>query len=442
MEDMTRIPPHSVESEQSILGSILLDKDAIITVTETIKPDDFYKEAHKIIYECMITLSNKGEPIDLITLTEELRKQGHLNDIGGISYITSLSTIVPTTSNVKYYADIVKEKSVLRKLIKASNEIINLGYSGATKIEDVLEQAEKSIFDISQEKTSDDFKSINLVLMDAYDMIEKLYTNKSDVTGITTGFKDLNKKINGLQRTDLILIAARPAMGKTAFSLNLVQNAALKGDASVAVFSLEMSKEQLVQRMLSSQSSVELKKIKTGTLNDNDWPRIVDAMAVLSDAKIHIDDTPGIKISELRSKCRKLKIEKGLDLVLIDYLQLMEGEGNNESRQQEISKISRSLKILAKELNCPVVALSQLSRAPEQRADHRPMLSDLRESGAIEQDADIVMFLYRDEYYHADSESKNIGEVIIAKNRHGETGSVELVWLGEVQRFGDKLRDL
>ena len=415
MEDMTRIPPHSVESEQSILGSILLDKDAIITVTETIKPDDFYKEAHKIIYECMITLSNKGEPIDLITLTEELRKQGHLNDIGGISYITSLSTIVPTTSNVKYYADIVKEKSVLRKLIKASNEIINLGYSGATKIEDVLEQAEKSIFDISQEKTSDDFKSINLVLMDAYDMIEKLYTNKSDVTGITTGFKDLNKKINGLQRTDLILIAARPAMGKTAFSLNLVQNAALKGDASVAVFSLEMSKEQLVQRMLSSQSSVELKKIKTGTLNDNDWPRIIDAMAVLSDAKIHIDDTPGIKISELRSKCRKLKIEKGLDLVLIDYLQLMEGEGNNESRQQEISKISRSLKILAKELNCPVVALSQLSRAPEQRADHRPMLSDLRESGAIEQDADIVMFLYRDEYYHADSESKNIGEVIIAK---------------------------
>ncbi|MCM0739552.1 replicative DNA helicase [Clostridioides difficile] len=442
MEDMTRIPPHSVESEQSILGSILLDKDAIITVTETIKPDDFYKEAHKIIYECMITLSNKGEPIDLITLTEELRKQGHLNDIGGISYITSLSTIVPTTSNVKYYADIVKEKSVLRKLIKASNEIINLGYSGATKIEDVLEQAEKSIFDISQEKTSDDFKSINLVLMDAYDMIEKLYTNKSDVTGITTGFKDLNKKINGLQRTDLILIAARPAMGKTAFSLNLVQNAALKGDASVAVFSLEMSKEQLVQRMLSSQSSVELKKIKTGTLNDNDWPRIIDAMAVLSDAKIHIDDTPGIKISELRSKCRKLKIEKGLDLVLIDYLQLMEGEGNNESRQQEISKISRSLKILAKELNCPVVALSQLSRAPEQRADHRPMLSDLRESGAIEQDADIVMFLYRDEYYRADSESKNIGEVIIAKNRHGETGSVELVWLGEVQRFGDKLRDL
>ncbi|RDY25507.1 replicative DNA helicase [Romboutsia weinsteinii] len=442
MEDMTRIPPHSVESEQSILGSILLDKDAIITVTENIRPDDFYKEAHKIIYECMIRLSNKGEPIDLITLTEELKKQGHLDDVGGISYITSLSTIVPTTSNVKYYADIVKEKSVLRKLIKASNDIINLGYDGATKIEDVLDQAEKRIFDISQEKTSDDFKSINLVLMDAYDQIEKLYTNKSDVTGITTGFNDLNKKINGLQRTDLILLAARPAMGKTAFSLNLVQNAALKGDASVAVFSLEMSKEQLVQRMLATQSHVELKKLKTGSLDENDWPRIIDAMAVLSNTNIHIDDTPGIKISELRSKCRKLKIEKGLDLILIDYLQLMEGEGNNESRQQEISKISRSLKMIAKEMNCPVVALSQLSRAPEQRADHRPMLSDLRESGAIEQDADIVMFLYRDEYYHPDSESKNIGEVIIAKNRHGETGSVELVWLGEVQKFADKARDM
>lgn len=442
MEDVTRIPPHSVESEQSILGAILLDKDAMITVSETIRANDFYKDAHRIIYECMIKLSNKNEPIDLITLTEELRKEGHLDDVGGISYITSLSTIVPTTSNVKYYADIVKEKSVLRKLIKASNEIISLGYDGSLKIEEVLDKAEKQIFDISQEKASDDFKSINTVLMDAYDTIERLYTSKTEITGVTTGFKDLNKRINGMQRTDLILIAARPAMGKTAFSLNLVQNAALKGNASVAVFSLEMSKEQLVQRMLSSQSSVELKKIKTGKLGENDWPRVIDAMAVLSNAKIYIDDTPGIKISELRSKCRKLKIEQGLDLILIDYLQLMEGDGNNESRQQEISKISRSLKIIAKELNCPVVALSQLSRAPEQRADHRPMLSDLRESGAIEQDADIVMFLYRDEYYHPDSEKKNIGEVIVAKNRHGETGAVELVWLGEVQKFADKARDM
>lgn len=442
MEDVGRIPPHSVESEQSILGSILLDKDAIITVTETIQPEDFYKEAHKIIYECMMKLNNKSEPIDLITLTEELKKQGHLEDVGGISYITSLSTIVPTTSNVKYYADIVKEKSVLRKLIKVSNDILNLGYDSSIKVEDILEKAEKQIFDISQEKSSEDFKSINSVLMDAYDMIEKLYTNKEDITGITTGFEDLNNKTNGLQRTDLILIAARPAMGKTAFSLNLVQNAALKGDASVAVFSLEMSKEQLVQRMLAAQSHVELKKIKNGSLDENDWPRIIDAMSVLSNSNIYIDDTPGIKISELRSKCRKLKIEKGLDLILIDYLQLMEGDGGNESRQQEISKISRSLKIIAKELNCPVIALSQLSRAPEQRADHRPMLSDLRESGAIEQDADIVMFLYRDEYYHPDSERKNIGEIIIAKNRHGETGSVELVWLGEIQKFANKAREM
>ena len=442
MEDIGRIPPHSVESEQSILGSILLDKEAIITVTETIQPEDFYKEAHKIIYECMMKLNNKNEPIDLITLTEELKKQGHLEDIGGISYITSLSTIVPTTSNVKYYADIVKEKSVLRKLIKVSNDILNSGYDSSIKVEDLLEKAEKKIFDISQEKSSEDFQSINSVLMDTYDMIEKLYTNKEDITGITTGFDDLNKKTNGLQRTDLILVAARPAMGKTAFSLNLVQNAALKGNASVAVFSLEMSKEQLVQRMLSAQSHVELKKIKNGSLDENDWPRIIDAMSVLSNASIYIDDTPGIKISELRSKCRKLKIEKGLDLILIDYLQLMEGDGGNESRQQEISKISRSLKVIAKELNCPVVALSQLSRAPEQRSDHRPMLADLRESGAIEQDADIVMFLYRDEYYHPDSDRKNIGEIIIAKNRHGETGSVELVWLGEIQKFANKAREM
>ena len=442
MADITRIPPHSVESEQSILGSILLDKDAIITVAETITPTDFYKDAHRIIYESMMALNNKNEPIDMVTLTDELRKRGYLDDIGGVTYLTSLSTIVPTTSNVKYYADIVKEKSVLRQLIKASNDIINLGYGSGESAENVLDFAEKKIFDISQERTNDDFKPINQVLMDTYDMIESIYSNKSDVIGVTTGFKDLNKKINGLQRTDLILVAARPAMGKTAFALNLVQNAAIKGNASVAVFSLEMSKEQLAQRMIAAQSNVELKKMKTGTLNDADWPRIISAMAVMSDAKIFIDDTPGIKINELRSKCRKLKMEQGLDLVMIDYLQLMESDSKNESRQQEISKISRSLKILAKVLDCPVVALSQLSRAPEQRADHRPVLSDLRESGAIEQDADIVMFLYRDEYYHSDSEKKDLAEIIIAKNRHGETGSVELVWMGSIQRFGDKVKDL
>ena len=434
-----RIPPHSVEAEQSVLGSILLDKEAMISVSETLVPEDFYKEAHKVIYESMLKLYNSQSEIDLITLTDELRDQGYLDDIGGIAYITSLSTVVPTTSNIKYYVNIVKEKSISRQLISAANDIINLGYDGSAKVEYVLENAEKKIFDISQERATNDFQPINQVISEALSMLEKLYEEKNDVTGLTTGFRDLNKKINGLQRSDLLLIAARPAMGKTAFALNLVQNAALKGDASVAVFSLEMSKEQLVQRMIASQSTVELKKIKTGTLADNDWPRITDGMAILSGAKIHIDDTPGIKISELRSKCRKLKIEKGLDLVLIDYLQLMEGEGQNESRQQEIAKISRSLKILAKELDCPVVALSQLSRAPEQRADHRPMLSDLRESGSIEQDADIVMFLYRDEYYNPDTEKKNIGEVIVAKNRHVETGTVELVWFGGIQKFADKM---
>ena len=434
-----RIPPHSVEAEQSVLGSILLDKEAMISVSETLVPEDFYKEAHKVIYESMLKLYISQSEIDLITLTDELRDQGYLDDIGGIAYITSLSTVVPTTSNIKYYVNIVKEKSISRQLISAANDIINLGYDGSAKVEYVLENAEKKIFDISQERATNDFQPINQVISEALSMLEKLYEEKNDVTGLTTGFRDLNKKINGLQRSDLLLIAARPAMGKTAFALNLVQNAALKGDASVAVFSLEMSKEQLVQRMIASQSTVELKKIKTGTLADNDWPRITDGMAILSGAKIHIDDTPGIKISELRSKCRKLKIEKGLDLVLIDYLQLMEGEGQNESRQQEIAKISRSLKILAKELDCPVVALSQLSRAPEQRADHRPMLSDLRESGSIEQDADIVMFLYRDEYYNPDTEKKNIGEVIVAKNRHGETGTVELVWFGGIQKFADKM---
>ena len=314
MEDNTRIPPHSVEAEQSVLGSILLDKDAMISVSETLIPEDFYKEAHRVIYECMLKLYNNQSEIDLITLADELRDQGYLDDIGGIAYITSLSTIVPTTSNIKYYINIVKEKSISRQLISAANDIINLGYDSSTKVEDVLENAEKKIFDISQERTTNDFQPINQVLTETLSMLEKLYEEKSDVTGLTTGFRDLNKKINGLQRSDLLLIAARPAMGKTAFALNLVQNAALKGDASVAVFSLEMSKEQLVQRMVAAQSSVELKKIKTGTLAANDWPRITDGMAVLSGAKIHIDDTPGIKISELRSKCRKLKIIRNINM--------------------------------------------------------------------------------------------------------------------------------
>ncbi|OPJ55430.1 replicative DNA helicase [Alkalithermobacter paradoxus] len=440
MEDKGRIPPHSVDAEQSVLGAILLDKDAIIVVSEIITAEDFYKDAHKEIYESIMSLYSKSEPIDLITLTEELKKRNTLDIVGGIAYLTSLSTAVPTSSNVKYYADIVKEKSILRKLIKSSHDILELGYSGSENVENILEQAEKSIFNISQEKTSDNFKPINEVLMNTYDMLEEISRNKGSITGITTGLTDLDRKTNGLQRTDLILIAARPAMGKTAFALNIAQNAALRANASVAIFSLEMSKEQLIQRVLSAQSHVELSKLKNGNLSEKEWPKLIEAMGVLSKLNVYIDDTPGITITEVRSKCRKLKIEKGLDLVMIDYLQLMEGDNKSESRQQEISKISRSLKILAKELDCPVIALSQLSRAPELRSDHRPILSDLRESGAIEQDADIVMFLYRDEYYHPDSEKKNIGEVIIAKHRHGETGTVELTWFGEFQKFHDLAR--
>jgi len=442
MDQAGRIPPHSIDAEQSILGSILLDKDAVVSVSEVIKPEDFYKEAHKEIYEAVLSLYRNSEPIDIITLTEEMKKRSTLDMAGGITYLTQLSTVVPTTSNVKNYANIVKEKAILRKLIKASSDILNIGYTNSEGVNNTLEIAQKKIFDISQEKTGDNFKSISEVLMTAYDSLEDLYKNKGKITGITTGFIDLDRKTNGLQRTDLVLIAARPAMGKTAFSLNLVQNAAMKDNISAAVFSLEMSKEQLIQRMLSAQSHVELNKLKTGNLDEDDWPKLIEAMAALSKADIYIDDTPGITVMEMRSKCRRLKMEKGLDFVMIDYLQLMEGDTQGESRQQEISKISRSLKILGKELNCPVIALSQLSRAPELRADHRPILSDLRESGAIEQDADIVMFLYRDEYYHPDSEKKSIGEIIIAKHRHGETGTVELAWLGEFQKFHNLSRNI
>ena len=371
--------------------------------------------------------------------SEELRKEGHLDSIGGISYLTSLSTIVPTTSNVKYYANIVKEKSVMRQLIKASNEIINLGYDASTDVQEILDKAEKNIFDISQEKSGDDIQPINVVLQDTFEMIEKLCTDKSEVTGITTGFADLNKKINGLQRTDLILLAARPAMGKTAFALSLARNAAVKGKASVMIFSLEMAKEQLTQRLLSMESKVDLQTLKTGRLERRDWDDLNVALDILSNSNIHIDDTAGISIMEMKSKCRRLKAEAGLDLVIIDYLQLMNPEGKADSRTQEISVISRNLKLLARELDCPVLVLSQLSRAPEQRTDHRPMLSDLRESGSIEQDADIVIFLYRDEYYNKeDTEKPGECEVIVAKHRSGPTGSVDVAWIERYTQFKDK----
>lgn len=435
MQSLGRIPPHSIEGEQSVLGAMILDKNAVITATEILKPSDFYKEAHREIYESILEIYNRDEPVDLITLSEELKKRNTLDAIGGILYLADLSEAISTTANIRFYCEIVEEKSILRRLINASSEIIAKGYEADEDINIIIEAAEKKIFDITQKRSREGLDPIKEVLLESFSRIEQMALNKGDLTGLTTGFIDLDRKTSGLQKSDLVLVAARPAMGKSAFSVNLAVNSALKGGASVAIFSLEMSKEQIVQRMLSSESHVELQKVINGKLDEDDWPKLVRAMGPLSQAKIFIDDTPGITLMEMKAKCRKLKMEKGLDLVMIDYLQLMSGEGRNENRQQEISAISRGLKILAKEMDCPVIALSQLSRAPEMRSDHRPILSDLRESGAIEQDADIVMFLYRDDYYHPDSEKKNIGEVIIAKHRNGPTGTVELVFMGEYTKF-------
>ena len=443
MADINRIPPNSIESEQCIIGSILLDGDSMITVSDILKSEDFYSSSHRVIFDCMKELGEERTPIDIITVSEKLKSKGYLEDVGGLNYLTSTTTMVPTTSNVKAYAETVKQKAVLRNLIKASNEIISMGYSEDDDINEILNQAEKRIFEISQNRVVSDFNPISSVLVDVYSQIEDVYSKGAELTGVDTGFADLNKKLGGLHKSDLVLVAARPGMGKTAFALNLVANAAIKSSASVAVFSLEMSKEQLVQRLISSQSNVPLSNIAKGKIADNEWSKIMDGMKVLSKAKIFIDDTPGIKVSEIRSKCRKLKIEQGLDMVMIDYLQLMEADGRNESRQQEVSKISRALKILAKEMNCPVVALSQLSRNTESGKDHMPKLSDLRDSGAIEQDADIVMFIYRDEYYNpVETEKKNIADIKIAKNRHGETCDIELVWIGEIQKFKDRMKEL
>lgn len=418
-----------------MLGAMIIDKEAINTAVETIRPEDFYKEANKEIYETILELYNRNEPVDLITLSEELKKRGTLENVGGINYLTSLSGSVATTANVKYYCDIVEEKSILRRLIKSCDEIITKSFEDAEEVNSIIERAEKSIFDITQGRNNEGFSPIKEVLLDSFSRIEEMSMNEGGLTGLTTGFLDIDEKLSGLQKSDLILLAARPSMGKTALGLNIALNSAIKGNGHVAIFSLEMSKEQLVQRMLSSVSHVNLQKIISGRLDEDEWVKIVQAMGPLSSTNIFIDDTPGISIMEMKAKCRKLKIEKGLDLVVVDYLQLMQSDSPSESRQQEISSISRGLKALAKEMECPVLALSQLSRAPELRSDHRPILSDLRESGAIEQDADIVMFLYRDEYYNEDTDKKNIGEVIIAKHRNGPTGTVELLWMGQFTKF-------
>ncbi|MFY9613678.1 MAG: replicative DNA helicase [Tissierellaceae bacterium] len=434
-----RIPPHSVEAEQSILGAMILDKEAINTAVEIIKPEDFYKEANGEIYEAILVLFNKNEPVDLITLSEELKRRGTLEHVGGVTYLANLSSGVATTANAEYYCKIVKDKSTLRRLIKSSNQIMGKAYEDSEEVGAIIEEAEKQIFDITQGAHREGFSPINEVLLESFARIEEMAANKGQLTGLTTGFLDIDNKLSGLQKSDLVLIAARPSMGKTAFGLNVATNAALKAKAKVAIFSLEMSKEQLVQRMIAATAHVDLQKIISGNLTEDEWLQIINSMGPLSQADIYIDDTAGISLTEMRAKCRRLKIEKGLDLVVIDYLQLMQLDGRTENRQQEISAISRGLKGLAKEMECPVISLSQLSRAPELRSDHRPMLSDLRESGAIEQDADVVMFLYRDEYYNEESEKKNIGEVIIAKHRNGPTGTVELVWKKEFTKFLDKV---
>ena len=440
--ELGKIPPNDVEAEQAVIGSMLTDRDAVISAIEVLKEEDFYREDNKTIYEAILNLYNRSEPIDIITLKAELTSMGMFDKIGGLEYIVGLPEKVPTTANVEKYISIVKEKSELRRLIKAANEIIEQGYDPTENIDDIMNSAEKKIFNIMQDKDQKSYSPIKDVLIDAFTELEQLYNQKQHITGVPTGFIDLDYKTAGLHNSDLILIAARPAMGKSAFALNIATNAALKAKVPAVLFSLEMSKEQMVNRILCSEAMVDSNKVRTGKIDDDDWIKLADTMGDLSEAPIYIDDTPGISINEIRAKCRKLKLEKNIGLVVIDYLQLVQGSSKRAqgSREQEISEISRSLKILAKEINVPVIALSQLSRAPEQRPDHRPILSDLRESGAIEQDADIVMFLYRDDYYNEDSEDKGLAEVIVAKHRAGSTGAVKLVWLGNYTKFANMER--
>lgn len=430
-----RSMPHNLEAEQSVLGSMLMDKTAIAAAAETLEGEDFYRDSHKVIFKSIKELYQKDIPVDMITLIEHLRSTEKLDEAGGISYITEISGSVPSTANLTSYIQIVEDKAILRRLIRSATEIIETSYNKQDDVDAVVDLAEKNVFNISEKKNTSDFEPMNVVLERGFEEIERIYNNKGETTGVPSGFKDLDEKTSGFQGGDMVLIAARPSMGKTTFALNLAQHAALRAGKSVAIFSLEMSKEQLAYKLLCAEANVDMLKLRTGNLDEKDWENIARASGPLADAKIFIDDTAGVSIMEMRSKCRRLKIEHGIDMILIDYLQLMSGSGE-ESRQQEVSEISRSIKAIAKEMKCPVIALSQLSRAPEQRADHRPMLSDLRESGSIEQDADLVMFLYRDEYYDKESEDKNVAECIIAKQRNGPVGTVKLAWLGQYSKFG------
>jgi replicative DNA helicase len=442
---LDKIPPQNIEAEQSVVGAMLLEKEAIIRVMEILRPDDFYHDAHRIIFQAITDLFNRAEPVDLITLTEQLRQGGNLETVGGVTYVTALANSVPTAANVEHYAKIVEEKAILRKLIRAATEIVTTCYNSKEDVESIIDQAEQQIFKISQHRTSEGFSQIKNVLMETFEKIEYLYSHKGGVTGVASGFSELDKVTSGFQPSDLIIVAARPSMGKTAFCLDIARNAAINGKKPVAIFSLEMSKDQLAQRMLCAEARVEGQRLRTGFLTENDWPRLTYALGRLSEAPIFIDDTAGISIMEMRAKARRIKAEHGLGLMIIDYLQLMQSSNRIESRQQEISEISRSLKGLARELQVPVIALSQLSRAVESRQDKKPMLSDLRESGAIEQDADVVIFIYRDEYYNALKEedlvsgkkedNRGKADIIIAKQRNGPVGSIELGFQKDFARF-------
>lgn len=429
-----RMPPHNQEAEQAVLGAILIEPSVLVTVLERIRPEDFYRQAHQRLLQVIIDLNEQGEPIDLVTLTSALSDRKLLDEVGGVSYLTELAESVPTAANVDYYSRIVEEKSVLRRLIRTATEIATSGYTGGDEVAHVIDSAEKKILEISQRRIGKGFTPIREILMETFERIESLHYNKGKLTGIPSGYTDLDRMTSGFQKSDLIILAARPSMGKTAFSLNVAQNVAVRAGVPVAIFNLEMSAPQLVQRMLAAEGNIDAQVFRTGELAEEDWEKLTMAISSLSEAPIFIDDTPGVTVFEIRSKLRRLQAEHGLGMVLIDYLQLIEGKGR-DSRQQEISEISRSLKLLARELNVPVIALSQLSRAVEQRQDKRPMLSDLRESGSIEQDADIVSFLYRDDYYNEDSEKKNIIEVILAKHRNGPVGKVELLFLKNYNKF-------
>ena len=430
-----QVPPQSIEAEMSTLGSMLIDRDAIAKVIDMLEPDDFYKEAHRAIYMAICDLFEKGEPADLVTVTEALREQDKLDRVGGAVYVANLANSVPTAANVEYYAKIVKDRSLLRGLIKAGTAIAASAYDTSADVEVVLDEAEKAIFQIAQKRSIQSYTDIKRVLVDAFERIEYLYTNKGGITGVPSGYPDLDKITSGFQPSDLVIIAGRPGMGKTAFALNIVQNAALRESCSAAIFSLEMSKEQLAQRMLCSVAGVDGQRLRTGFVRDDDWPKLSFALGKLSEASIFVDDTPSISIMEMRAKARRIKAEHGLDLIVVDYLQLMVGRTRTESRQQEVSEISRSLKQLARELNVPILALSQLSRAVEQRTEKVPSLADLRESGSLEQDADVVIFLYREDYYNYESEKKGLIDIIVAKQRNGPTGKAELVFLKEFGRF-------